>query len=500
MKKARAGSRLFALGKKGESMGKITVVGLGPGNGRFLTRAAWETLSQAEVAYLRTERHPAVADLPAHVTRHSFDPIYDTADSFETVYETIVAELLALAGQADVVYAVPGHPFVGESTVTRLVTQAKEAGVSVEIVAGLSFVEPCLTAVQQDGMDGVQIFDAIELTQYLYPPVNPDFPLLLGQVYSRMLASELKLVLTAVYPDEHPVTLIHQAGEDEQVVEQILLYEIDRSDRVDHLTSLFVPPLSNPASLANLAETVAILRSPDGCPWDQEQTHQSLRSGFLEEASEVLAAIDDDDMEGLREELGDVFYHLVMQIQMASEAEAFRLTDVLANIDAKLKYRHPHVWGDWQVQDSEEVIQNWEMLKAREKADRSDSLVDHIPQALPALARSQKLQTRVRQVGFDWPDIEGVYEKVQEEISELREAVSPEHRAEELGDLLFVVVNLAKWLDIDAESALREANAKFSRRFRALEKLAQTRQLALAEMDLDSLEALWQEVKVQLSD
>lgn len=481
-------------------MGKITVVGLGPGNGRFLTRAAWETLSQAEVAYLRTERHPAVADLPAHVTRHSFDPIYDTADSFETVYETIVAELLALAGQADVVYAVPGHPFVGESTVTRLVTQAKEAGVSVEIVAGLSFVEPCLTAVQQDGMDGVQIFDAIELTQYLYPPVNPDFPLLLGQVYSRMLASELKLVLTAVYPDEHPVTLIHQAGEDEQVVEQILLYEIDRSDRVDHLTSLFVPPLSNPASLANLAETVAILRSPDGCPWDQEQTHQSLRSGFLEEASEVLAAIDDDDMEGLREELGDVFYHLVMQIQMASEAEAFRLTDVLANIDAKLKYRHPHVWGDWQVQDSEEVIQNWEMLKAREKADRSDSLVDHIPQALPALARSQKLQTRVRQVGFDWPDIEGVYEKVQEEISELREAVSPEHRAEELGDLLFVVVNLAKWLDIDAESALREANAKFSRRFRALEKLAQTRQLALAEMDLDSLEALWQEVKVQLSD
>lgn len=481
-------------------MGNITVVGLGPGNGRNLTRAAWDILSQTDVVYLRTARHPAVVDLPEQVTRHSFDPIYDSADSFDTVYETIVTELLELAQQSDVVYAVPGHPFVGESTVTRLVAQAEAAGVPVQIVAGLSFVEPCLTAVQQDGMDGVQIFDAIELTEYLYPPVNPDFPLLLGQVYSRMLASELKLVLTAVYPDEHPVTLIHQAGDDEQVVEKILLYEIDRSDRVDHLTSLFVPPLPNLSSLANLAETVAILRSPDGCPWDQEQTHQSLRSGFLEEASEVLAAIDDGDMDGLREELGDVFYHLVMQIQMASEAEEFRLTDVIAGVDAKLKYRHPHVWGDWQVRDSEEVIQNWEMLKAKEKSDRSDSLVDNIPHALPALARSQKLQARVRQAGFDWPDIEGVYQKVQEEIGELREAVSPEHRAEELGDLLFVVVNLAKWLDIDAESALREANAKFSRRFRALEKLAETRQLALAEIDLDGLEALWQEVKVQLSD
>ncbi|MBK8902822.1 MAG: nucleoside triphosphate pyrophosphohydrolase [Anaerolineaceae bacterium] len=473
----------------------ITIVGLGPGNGRFLTRAAWEVLSQADVVYLRTERHPAVADLPASVTRHSFDHVYDTADSFESVYETIVAQLLELARREPVIYAVPGHPFVGESTVTRLVTQAQAAGVPVEVVAGLSFVEPCLTAVHQDGMDGVQIFDAIEVAQYHYPPVNPDFPLLLGQVYSRMLASELKLVLTAVYPDEHPVTLIHQAGDDDQRIEQVPLYAIDRSDQVSHLTSLFVPPLPTPSTLNALAETVAILRSPEGCPWDQEQTPQSLRSGFLEEASEVLVALDEDDMDGLREELGDVLYHLVMQAQMASEAEEFRLAEVIAAIDAKLKYRHPHVWGDWQVSDSAEVVANWEMLKAQEKADRSESLVDHIPQALPALAYSQKLQDRVQKVGFDWPSIDGVYEKLHEEVAELQTAVSPQHQAEELGDLLFVTVNLAKWLDIDAESALREANAKFSRRFRALEKLAEVRQLTLSEMDLDSLEALWQEVK-----
>ena len=478
----------------------ITVVGLGPGNGRFLTRTAWDILTQAQDVYLRTARHPAVADLPESVTRHSFDHIYDSADSFETVYETIVAELLQLAQQGDVIYAVPGHPFVGESTVTRLVAEAKAAGVAVDVVAGLSFVEPCLTAVAQDGMDGVQIFDAIELSQYLYPPVNPDFPLLLGQVYSRMLASELKLVLTAVYPDEHPVTLIHQAGDDDEAIEQVPLYAIDRSDAVSHLTSLFVPPLPQPSSLNALAETVAILRSPDGCPWDQEQTPQSLRSGFLEEASEVLGAIDANDVDELREELGDVLYHLVMQTQIASEDEEFRLTDVIAGIDAKLKYRHPHVWGDWQVSDSAEVIENWEMLKAKEKADRSDSLVDNIPEALPALARSQKLQGRVRKVGFDWPEINGVYEKVQEEIAELREATTPEHRAEELGDLLFVVVNLANWLDLDAESALREANLKFSRRFRGVETLAAARNLTLSDMTLDDLEALWQEVKMQLKE
>ena len=262
----------------------------------------------------------------------------------------------------------------------------------------------------------------------------------------------------------------------------------------------WVPPLPQPSSLNALAETVAILRSPDGCPWDQEQTPQSLRSGFLEEASEVLGAIDANDVDELREELGDVLYHLVMQTQIASEDEEFRLTDVIAGIDAKLKYRHPHVWGDWQVSNSAEVIENWEMLKAKEKADRSDSLVDNIPEALPALARSQKLQGRVRKVGFDWPEINGVYEKVQEEIAELREATTPEHRAEELGDLLFVVVNLANWLDLDAESALREANLKFSRRFRGVEKLAASRNLTLSDMTLDDLEALWQEVKMQLKE
>jgi tetrapyrrole methylase family protein/MazG family protein len=473
----------------------ITIVGLGPGDGRFLTREAWQILSAAETVYVRTARHPAVADLPETVQVVSFDAVYETAVDFDTVYDQIVTQLLALGREADVVYAVPGHPFVGESTVTRLVQAAGAENVPLRVVAGLSFVEVSLTAVQADALDGLQIFDAIELTNLHYPPLNPDQPALLGQVYSRMLAGELKLGLTAVYPEQHPVSLIHAAGTADENVETVPLYAIDRSERIDHLTSLYVPPLPYAASLNALAETVAVLRSPNGCPWDQEQTPQSMRGGLLEEASEVLEALDADDEAGLREELGDLLYHIVMQTQMAAEEEQFTLSDIIAGIEAKLKRRHPHVWGDWEVADTAEVLRNWELLKQNEKEKTAVSLLDNIPQALPALARSQKIQDKVRKVGFDWPEIGGIYDKLAEELAEVQAAQTPEERADELGDLLFAAVNLASWLGVDAESALRGANLKFSGRFRQVEALVAERNLEWAQLDLAALEEIWEEVK-----
>ena len=476
----------------------ITVVGLGPGDGRFLTREAWQVLAEADTVYLRTKRHPAVADLPANVTLVSFDGIYETAVNFESVYTQIVAELLRLAAASPVIYAVPGHPHVGESTVTALEAAAQEAGVAVRIVPGLSFVEPMLTAVGYDGLDGLQLFDAVEMLAFHYPPLNPDVPLLLGQVYSRLVASDLKLVLTAVYPEERPVHLIHAAGMTGQVVEEVPLYAIDHSEQISHLTSLYVPALPYKASLPALAETVAVLRSPDGCPWDREQTPQSMRADFLEEASEVLAALDAFDDDGLREELGDMLYHLVMQAQMASEEEVFRLSDVIAGIEAKLKRRHPHVWGDWEAADTAAVLRNWDQIKQDEKGGQAASVLDNIPTALPALARSQKIQHKVAKVGFDWPNVAGVYEKLREEMAELQAAVTPAERQAELGDLLFVIVNLARWLGVDAESALREANLRFDRRFREVERLAVERQLDLSQMDLAAMDVLWQEVKAFL--
>lgn len=473
----------------------ITIVGLGPGNGRFLTREAWEILSNAGTVYLRTARHPAVDDLPDGLELVSFDSVYETAVDFSAVYTQIVETLLNLGREEDIVYAVPGHPHVGESTTPALIAAASEQDIAIKIISGLSFVEPMLTALGVDILDGLQVHDALSLNDFFYPPINSDMPLLIAQVYSRLIASRLKEVLTAVYPDEHTVQLIHAAGTNEELVEAIPLYAIDHSPHSGHLTSLYVPSLPQVATITALAETVAVLRSPDGCPWDQEQTSQSLRSGLLEEASEVLDAIDMQDQDNLCEELGDVLYHLVMQAQIAAEAGEFTLTDVLAGIEAKLKRRHPHVWGDWQVDDSEHVVQNWEMLKQQEKGRVAKSKLDGIPQALPALARSQKIQGRVAKVGFDWPDVKGVWEKLSEEVDEFKESVTDLERQSELGDILFVLTNLARWHNIDAETALRESNMRFSARFKLVEEMITQRGLAWEQLDLPSMDKLWREAK-----
>jgi tetrapyrrole methylase family protein / MazG family protein len=484
----------------------ITIVGLGPGAGRHLTREAWELLAGAPRIYLRTGRHPAVADLPPAVQQITFDTVYDSAATFAEVYEQIVAEILHLGREAAVqgsavIYAVPGHPYMGEATVRAIVEGATAEDLPVTVLPGLSFVEPTLTAVGLDGLEGLQLFDAIELAGYNHPPLNANVPLLLGQVYSRLLAGELKLALMALYPDEHEVILVHAAGTQDEHCERLPLYTIDRSDRIDHLTSLYVPPLPYTASLPGLAETVATLRSPEGCPWDREQTPQSMRADFLEEMAEALEALDKEDSTSILEELGDVLYHLVMQAQMASESGDFTLAEVIAAIDAKLKRRHPHVWGDRQVADSAEVIRNWQQLKQEEKGQTAAavSVLDNVPYTLPALARSQKIQQRVRRIGFDWPDIGGVMAKLDEEVEELKRAASPAEQMAELGDVLFVLVNWASWLGVDAETALREANLRFSRRFERLEQLAAERGLQLDKLGLDGLDQLWNEAKLLLA-
>ena len=285
-------------------------------------------------------------------------------------------------------------------------------------------------------------------------------------------------------------------------MESVPLYEIDRSLQIDHLSSLIVPALPVSSSLPALAETVAVLRSPNGCPWDIEQTPQSMRHGFLEEVYEAVAAIERDDTLNWREELGDVLYHVVMQAQMASEEGDFTLSDVIAGIDAKLRRRHPHVWGDWQVSDTEEVLVNWERLKKQEKEKQEQaapSLLDGILLALPAISRSQKIQSRAGGAGFDWPEIAGIYEKVQEEIGELQAATTEQERKGELGDLLFVIVNLARRYGIDAESALREATIRFEERFRIVESLAGAQGLEFKEMSLAEMNTLWEKAKVSLA-
>jgi tetrapyrrole methylase family protein/MazG family protein len=481
-------------------MMSVTVVGLGPGDPRHLTREAWEVLSAADEVWLRTARHPTVAGLPLHLTLHSFDHVYEAEENFADVYRRISQEVLQLALRPQgVIYAVPGHPLVAESTVQRVLAGADEVGLPVRVVQGLCFVEPTLTALGLDalgagvGAPGLQIVDGIELAARHHPALNPDMPALVGQVYSQALASDLKLTLMNQYPDEHPVTLIHAAGTSDERVVDLLLYELDRQE-VEHLTSLFIPALPSVSSFEGFQETVAHLRAPDGCPWDREQTHESLRGNLMEESYEALAAIDAGDIDALREELGDLLLQIVLQTQIATEEGGFRMADVIAGIDAKLKYRHPHVWGTAAVSSAGEVVARWECLKREEKGEHA-SLLDGVPRALPALEQALSYGQRAARVGFDWPGPAEVVEKVREEMGELELAGTPEAVEAESGDLLFAVANWARHLGVDPETALRQANARFARRFRAVEELVRQRGLQLGEMSIVEMEALWQEIK-----
>jgi len=473
----------------------ITIVGLGPGDPRHLTREAWGVLEAAGEVWLRTERHPTVAGLPAGLALHSFDTLYEGAEDFSQVYEAIAAEVLRLGRRPEgVIYAVPGHPLVGETTVARLLLQAEDAGLEVRIVEGLSFIEPTLTALRIDALLGLQVYDAVEIAALHHPLLNPDLPALLPQLYSRALAADVKLTLMNQYPDDHEVALVRAAGTPEEQVVRLPLYELDRHD-VEHLSTLYVPSLPGVTSFEGLQETMAQLRAPDGCPWDREQTHESLRGTLLEEAYEVAAAIDVGDLRALQEELGDLLLQVLIHTQVATEEGEFKMPAVISGIDGKLKHRHPHVWGGREVSGTGEVLQRWEALKREEKGEER-SVFDGVPAALPALQQADTYSRRAARVGFDWSSPDGVADKVHEEIVEVEAAATPEAREAEVGDLLFAAVNWARWLEVDPEVALRQANARFARRFRAMERMARERDLDMTAMDIDALESLWQEAKL----
>lgn len=477
----------------------ITIIGLGPGNPAHLTREAWDLLSQADKVYLRTNRHPTVASLPPHLVVHTFDQLYETLSDFSSVYETIAEQIVSLGRRPQgVIYAVPGHPMVGESSVQRILARAQQENLPVRLVEGLSFVEPTLSLLGIDGLSGLQLADATDLAAAHHPPLDPDRPALIGQLYGQRLASDVKLTLMNAYPDDHPVTLVRAAGTAAGAIITIALDELDRGSNLDHLTTLYVPPLTQPGSLPAFQETVARLRAPDGCPWDQEQTHQTLRNNLLEEAYEVLAAIDADAASELCQELGDLLMQIAMHVQIATEAGEFKFADVISRIDAKLKRRHPHVFGDVVVKGTQDVLRNWEAIKAGERAEKGEvyrSRLDGVPATLPALARAQEIGDRAARTGFDWPDLTGVLTKLSEEVAELRAAEDAERREQEMGDLLFTLVNIARWLKVDAESALRGACDRFTGRYAEMERTARAQGVDLADLPLADQDALWEQAK-----
>ena len=479
----------------------ITILGLGPGAVDHLSRQAWDKIVNTPTLYLRTAGHPCVADLPATCKVVSFDEVYQTHEQFDDVYDEIAARVMQLARDSgEVVYAVPGDPLVGEATVTRILEGARKESIEVEIIHGISFIEPCLSLLGIDALDGLQVLDALSVAEQYHPPINPALPALLAQVYSRTVASNLKLTLMNQYDDEYPVKLIHAAGADGALVEELKLYEIDRSSQIDVMTSLFIPAMDELNSFEALQNIIAHLRSPAGCPWDREQSHQSLRPFLIEEAHEVLEALDADDSRALYEEMGDLLLQILLHTQIAIDHGEFKMSDLLRHLNEKMIRRHPHVFGDVEATgDLGQLSRIWQAVKDAEKAgddEQFESLLDGIPKGAPALFVSQRYSQRAAKVGFDWHDVSGVEAKFKEEMAEVFAATSREARANEIGDLIFVLVNWLRWLDVDdPESLLREINAKFYRRFRHVERQAKQAGKPIAHYSLEELEAWWQQAK-----
>ncbi len=306
------------------------------------------------------------------------------------------------------------------------------------------------------------------------------------------MLGDIQELLLAAYPATHPVTLLTGTGTETTTVDGLTAAAVPQS--------IYVPPLAeieNVRTLDGLAAIIARLNAPGGCPWDAEQTHESLRQYLLEEAYEVLQAIDDGDRGALVEELGDLLLQVFMHAEVARREGTFATGDITESIGRKLIRRHPHVFGDVTAETADAVAQNWEQIKKAEKP--GGSILAGVPVALPALAASQSLQGRARRVGFDWPDIEGPLDKLQEELAEFARADGDADREDEFGDILFVAANIADRLGIDAEQALRRANAKFRKRFGLVERFAEARGIDMQQLDLAGLDALWDEAKATLA-
>ncbi|MCR2807211.1 nucleoside triphosphate pyrophosphohydrolase [Paenibacillus soyae] len=492
----------------------ITIVGLGSGDPDQLTLGIWRRLQSAKRVFVRTEHHPVMALLKEQgIAYESFDGVYEQHDSFPEVYEAIASRLLKEAtsgaetsGEA-ILYAVPGHPMVAERTVQLLRERCSEAGVALDVLGGESFLDAAFASLGFDPIEGFSLLDAAELQP---SALQPQLHTVIGQVYDVFTASDVKLALMERYPEDYEVVIGHAlgVGGQEQIV-RVPIYELDRDQAYGNLSIIYVPRSEDPAlrnrTFDRLHEIVRILRSPEGCPWDREQTHQSIRKNFIEELYEALEALDNDDPAGMQEEFGDVILQVMLHSQMEEEVGAFSVYDVIQTLNEKLIFRHPHVFGDTGAQNADEALANWEGMKAEEKkrkgtdADRKSQL-DGIPPDLPALMKAYKLQKKAAKVGFDWDELGPVLAKIEEELRELREAISAEDKekqADELGDLLFAVVNASRFIDADPEEALSRTNRKFKSRFQYIEEQLRINGKTFDQTDLLEMDRWWEEAKRQ---
>jgi tetrapyrrole methylase family protein/MazG family protein len=478
----------------------LTIIGLGAGDFNQLQMGVYRKLKAAKKLYVRTIDHPVLEELAAEgVKFESFDKVYEKHDAFQPVYAEIANALIEAAAVEDIMYAVPGHPLVAEQTVQLLIAAADEGKIKLVIEGGQSFLDPIFGALKIDPIEGFQLLDG---TSFSMHDINMRQHILIAQVYDTFSASEVKLTLMEKYDDEYPVTVVTAAGSAQEQIVTVPLYELDQSVEVNNLTTVYVPPVKSQEEAlkdwTTFRQIIATLRGPNGCPWDQKQTHESLKKYLLEEAHEYLAAIDAEDDFAMIEELGDVLLQVFLHAQIGEDEGYFTLEDVLASISEKMIRRHPHVFGDVAVEDADDVVANWEAIKAEEKGTSDKPLLDEEYRASSALQTAFNYQKRAAKVGFDWPDVDGAWDKFDEEWQEFRQEVtkgSNASRLDEFGDVLFTLVNLARFYKLSPEEAMLHANEKFARRFGYVEEQVKISGKSFSDFTLEQLDAFWNEAK-----
>ncbi|HSH36045.1 nucleoside triphosphate pyrophosphohydrolase [Schnuerera sp.] len=486
-------------------MGKIYILGLGPGDIDFLTVGVMKRINSGDKNYLRTENHPTVKYfVENNISYESYDYVYDKEDNFIGVYEYIVEDLVDKVRRHKVInYFVPGNPMVAEKTV-ELLLEKKGKDIDIELLGGMSFIEPVIQLVKRDPIYGLKIVDG---TLFNINDIDINVDYIITQVYNGRVASDIKLILSEVYGDEYEIYIINRAGvKDEEKLYRIPIYELDRIDKIDSLTSIYIPKVDKIIKkiydIADIIDTMKLLRSEKGCPWDKKQTHESIRESVIEEAYEVVDAIDKGDMDGLVEELGDLLLQIIFHSEIASEEGEFNLYHVTTELNKKLIYRHPHVFNEKKVEKSDEVVYNWNKLKFKARGINTyTEILKDIPK-LPSLMRSYKVQERAGQVGFDWDNVDGALDKVKEEYFEVIESINTieggdvEKVEEELGDLLFATVNVCRFLNVNPEVALNRTINKFIDRFEIMELKSRKMGKKLEEMTLEEMDILWNEAKL----
>ena len=476
----------------------IKIVGLGPGAKEALTIGTIYEFENNKNIFLRTEKHPTVDYLKEKkIIFDTYDNVYESIGSFDEVYLNIANDLIRKHEKlGDLVYAVPGHPLVAEKSVFNLIELCKENNIEYKIIPAVSFIDAMIESLRIDPIGGLKVIDSFDIGNQI---LDKRIGTIVTQVYNQLIASEVKIKLLEQYNDETQIYYVRAAGiKDQESIRRIPLFELDMQEDIDYLTSIYIPKdLKNKKDFNDLLEIIEILRSEDGCPWDREQTHKSLEKALIEESYEVIDAIDQDDDNSLIEELGDVLLQVVFHASIGKEDGYFDISDVIEGICNKMVSRHPHVFkGCNELNSSDEVLVKWDELKKKEKGYSSlTEEMKGITKGLPALLRAHKVQEKAKKVGFDFDDVSFAINKVKEELKEVIDVYNTENVEkikEEIGDLLFSCVNVARFLKVDEEIALNWTIDKFIKRFDYIERVAKEKNIELTNMNIDEMDKLWE--------